>query len=43
VQLDDSAALPLFRLSLVLAELGEEKEAKALLARAQRLDPSLRA
>ena len=42
-QLDDSAALPLFRLSLVLTALGEEEEAKALLARAQRLDPSLRA
>jgi tetratricopeptide (TPR) repeat protein len=29
-QLDDSAALPLFRLSLALTELGEEEEAKAL-------------
>jgi tetratricopeptide (TPR) repeat protein len=43
VQLDRSAALPLLRLSFVLAALGEDEEAQALRARAQRLDPSLRA
>jgi Flp pilus assembly protein TadD len=41
-RLDRSAALPLFRLSFVLAALGEDEEAQALRARAQRLDPSLR-
>jgi tetratricopeptide (TPR) repeat protein len=41
VQLDRSAGLPLFRLSFVLAALGEDEMARALRARAQRLDPSL--
>jgi hypothetical protein len=41
-QLDRTAALPLLRLSFVLAALGEEENAQALRARAQQLDPSLR-
>lgn len=41
--LEPSSSLALFRLSLVLAALGEEEPAARLRARAQQLDPGLRA
>ena len=41
MELDGSAGLPLFRLSFVLAALGEDEMARGMRARALRLDPSL--